>query len=56
MVKEDLETKARKAILKIQKQFSELYDVVKDLSFKLCHIIESNKDHYRYIDGNYHGK
>lgn len=52
MVKDDLETRARKAVLKIEKQFAELYNVVKDLSLKLCHIIKSNRDYYRSIDRN----
>jgi hypothetical protein len=53
MVKENLETKAKKAILRIEKKVADIYNVVRDLSLKLCHIIMSRKDHYGLPDGDY---
>jgi len=46
MTKENLETKAKKAVLNIEKKVTGIYDVLCDLSLKLCHIIKDNR---RYL-------
>lgn len=56
MDKENLETRVRKAILRMEKEISGLYNVVRDLSLKLCHIIKSRKDYYSFPDDNHYRK
>ena len=46
MTKEDLETRSKKAVLKIEKRITHINNVLNDLSLKLCHIIKSQKDYY----------
>jgi len=46
MAKEDLETKAHKAVLAIKDKVMDMDNVLRDLSMKLCHIIK--------YKGNYH--
>jgi len=46
MKKEDLETRAKKSVLKIEKKITDINNVLNDLSMKLCHIIKSQKDFY----------
>ncbi len=46
MTKEDLETRSKKAVLKIEKSIADINNVLNDLSLKLCHIIKSQKDYY----------
>ena len=46
MTKEDLETRAKKAVLKIEKKITDINNVLNDLSMKLCHIIKSQKDYF----------
>lgn len=46
MAKENLETKTMKAVLSIKDKVTGIYDVLCDLSLKLCHIIKSNRDYY----------
>lgn len=46
MVKDDLETKAKKAILKIEKKVTNIVNVLYDLSMKFCHIIKYKFDYY----------
>lgn len=50
MVKDDLETRAEKAILYIQGKVTDIYNVLRDLSLKLCHLIKSRDDYYRFPD------
>ncbi len=50
MVKDDLETRAEKAILYIEEKVKGIYTVLCDLSLKLCHLIKSRDDYYRFPD------
>ena len=50
MVKDDLETRAEKAILYIEEKVKDIYTVLCDLSLKLCHLIKSRDDYYRFPD------
>jgi len=53
MVKDNLETRAKKSVLKIEKSLSGVYNILTDFSLKLCHIIERMGDHhYRGTDPN----
>lgn len=52
MAKEDLETKAKKAVLRIDKKVTDISNVLYDLGMKLCHIIKSFKDYYKLPDRN----
>lgn len=52
MTKENLETKTMKAVLTIKDKVTGIYDVICDLSMKLCHIIESNRDYYSLPEKN----
>ena len=51
MAKEDLETKARRAVLRIEKKVTDIGNVVRDLSMKLCHIIKHKGDYYSMPKG-----
>lgn len=51
MVKEDLETKARRAVLRIEKKVVDIDNVVRDLSMKLCHIIKYKGNYYSMPEG-----
>ncbi len=48
MAKEDLESKAKNALSRIDKSVKGIYDVLTDLSLKLCHIIKSYKDSFYF--------
>ena len=48
MVKDDLETRARKAVLRIESALEQIDNVVRDLSMKLCHVIKSRKEYYGF--------
>ena len=52
MTKEDLETRAKKAVLKIEKKITDINNTLNDLSLKLCHIIKSQKDYYSPTNRN----
>ncbi len=52
MAKDNLETRAKKSVLKIEKSLSGVYNILTDFSLKLCHIIERMGDHYRGTDPN----
>ena len=52
MVKENLETKVRKAVLSIEKKVTGIYNILTDLSLKLCHMITSMRDYYKGTDKN----
>lgn len=47
MAKDNLETKVKKSVLKIEKSVSGIYNVLTDFNLKLCHIIERIGDQYR---------
>ena len=52
MVKEILETKVKKAIINIDKTMTDINNVLRDLSMKLCHIIKDKKYYYNMLKGN----
>lgn len=54
MSKENLETKANKSILKIEKKITGMYNVVCDMSLKLDHIIESRRDYCSVSENGYY--
>ena len=47
---DNLETKSRKAILNIKEKVSDIDNVLRDLSMKLCHIIKYKNNHYDKYD------
>ena len=51
MTKEDLETKARKAVLEIRQRVDRIYDVLKDVGMKLTHVIEYKFDYHTLPKG-----
>ncbi len=51
MTKEDLETKARKAVLEIRQRVNRIYDVLKDVGMKLTHVIEYKFDYHTLPKG-----
>ena len=51
MAKENLETKARKAILRIEDKVTDVRNVLYDVSSKLNHMIERGKEYYSQHDG-----
>ena len=48
MAKDNLDTKVKKTILKIGKNVEGIYNILTDLSLKLCHIITSMKEYRTY--------
>jgi len=54
MAKEDLETKAHKATLRIDKNTADGVNVLRDLSMKICYLIKKDKGNgYRSEGNNY---
>jgi len=51
MTKEDLETKARKAVLEIKERVNRIYDILKDVGMKLTHVIEYKFDYHTLPKG-----
>ena len=51
MTKEDLETKAGKAVLRIEKKVNDIDNVLRDLGMKLCHVIKYKGNYYSMPDG-----
>ncbi|MDP2940124.1 MAG: hypothetical protein Q8O13_08615 [Candidatus Omnitrophota bacterium] len=51
MTKEDLETKARKAVLEIKEKVNRIYDILKDVGMKLTHVIEYKLDYHTLPKG-----
>ena len=56
MPKEYLELKVQKAILNIDKNVSDIKNVLGDLSMKLCYIIKDNRRYYYTTDENDYSK
>ncbi len=56
MTKDKLEAKVRKAILAIDNKVTGIYNMLGDLSLKLCHIIKSRSDYYSLPDRSSHYK
>ena len=46
MAKDNLETRVKKSVLKIEKSVSGIYNILTDFNLKLCHIIERMGDRY----------
>lgn len=51
MAKEDLETKARRAVLEIKKKVERIYTILKDVGMKLSHVIEYKFDYHTLPKG-----
>ncbi len=51
MTKEDLETKARKAVLEIKEKVNRIYAILKDVGMKLTHVIEYKLDYHTLPKG-----
>lgn len=47
MAKDNLETRVKKSVLKIEKSISGIYNILTDFNLKLCHIIERMEDQYK---------
>jgi hypothetical protein len=56
MAKKNLETRVSKAVLTIKEKIIDMYNLLSDLSLKLCHIIKSRDDYYRHSDRKDHYK
>ena len=57
MAKDNLETKVKKSVLKIEKSVFGIYNVLTGFNFKLCHIIERMGDSCRMGDPySYHSE
>ncbi len=56
MPKDYLETKIKKAIINIDKNVSDIKNVLGDLSMKLCYIIKDNRRYYYTPNGNNYSK
>ena len=52
MTKDNLEDKSRKAVISINEKVNGIYDVLRDLSLKLCHVIKSQRDYYNSSEGH----
>ncbi len=50
MAKENLETKAKKAILSIEDKVTDIGNILRDVGMKLCHVIEYKIDYTRFHD------
>ena len=55
MVRENLETKSKKAVLTIKNKVTDIDNVLRDLSMKLCHIIKHKGDYYTLPEGIEYG-
>lgn len=51
MTKEDLEAKAKKAVLEIKERVNRIYDILKDVGMKLTHVIEYKFDYHTLPKG-----
>lgn len=52
MTKEDLETKAKKAVLKIEKKVTDISNILRDLDMKLCYVIKDKRSYSDMLEGN----
>ncbi len=53
MAKDNLETRVKKSVIKIVKGVAGIYNILTDLSHKLCHIITRIGDYQPYGKGPY---
>lgn len=51
MAKEDLETKARKAVVEIRERVNKIYEILKDVGMKFTHVIEYKFDYHTLPKG-----
>lgn len=51
MAKENLETKADRAVLRIEKKVTDIGNVLRDLSMKLYHVIKYKGNYYSVPEG-----
>ncbi len=51
MAKEDLETKARKAVVEIRERVNKIYEILKDVGMMLTHVIEYKFDYHTLPKG-----
>ena len=51
MAKENLETKARKAVVEISERVNKMYEILKDVGMKLTHVIEYKFDYHTLPKG-----
>jgi|GEM_PF-1533061 hypothetical protein len=51
MAKENLETKARKAVLEVKEKVDKIYEVLRDVGMKLTHVIEYKFDYHTMPKG-----
>jgi hypothetical protein len=54
MAKENLETRVSKAVLTIKEKIVDMYNLLSDLSLKLCHVIKSRQDYYSHSEKRDH--
>lgn len=47
MAKDNLETRVKKSVLKIERNVSGIYNVLTDFNLNICHIIERIGDYHR---------
>ena len=52
MKKGDLETRAKKSVLKIDKKITDIKNLLHDLNMKLCHIIKDKRNYNNMMRGN----
>jgi hypothetical protein len=50
MSKENLETKTKKAIVNIDKKLTDMNNILRDMSMKLCHLIKRNREYYGFAE------
>ena len=51
MVKENLEIKTRKAVLRIEDKVTDMWNFLYDVNAKLSHLIRRGKEYYGQHDG-----
>ena len=52
MAKDDLETKAYKAVLSIRSKIIDISNTLNDLDMKMSHIIKDKRSYYDMLRGN----
>ena len=52
MSKDNLEYRALKAVINIDKTLANISNVLNDLGMKLCHIIKDKRSYYDMLRGN----
>lgn len=48
---EDLETKARRAVLEIKKEVGRIYDILMDVGAKITHVLEHKFNYHTLPEG-----